>query len=57
MQSVTRIIAPLYASYFYAIGKPLPYATGAVFMILCVISLVISLPILKSHKAEEKVLP
>ncbi len=52
MQSVTRVIAPLYAAYIYGIGKNLPYASAAVFMIICMVGLVLSLPALRAHKTE-----
>ena len=54
MQSIARIIGPLYAAYIYQHWKGLPYLTGAFLVLIAIIFLFISLPTMKDHDFLQK---
>jgi DHA1 family tetracycline resistance protein-like MFS transporter len=53
MQSIARILAPLYAAWIYQYWQGLPYTTEALLVILSFVVLTNSLLIIKNHKPEE----
>lgn len=51
-QSLTRMIGPFMAGYLYAAWRGLPYATGAILMILALFIIIASRAIIHEHKAN-----
>ncbi len=51
-QSLTRVIGPLMAAVFYAVWRGLPYAVGAILIVLAFIIIVSSRSIIHEHKTS-----
>ena len=49
MQSVARIVGPLFAAWSYQYWRGLPYASEAVFILIAFVFLILSLPSIRSH--------
>ena len=62
IQSVARVLGPLFADWIYAYGRALPYGTEALIAVLALFVLVTALPAVKLHRhtvvqAEPEVFP
>ncbi|MCL4415640.1 MAG: MFS transporter, partial [Actinobacteria bacterium] len=53
MQSVARVIGPFLSAWIYRYWKGLPYASEAMLIIFALVILLISIPIIKSHRPED----
>lgn len=55
MQSIARIAGPFLAALIYGFGRGLPYFSEGILVIVSLTILILSIPIINSHKVDEKI--